>query len=51
VNGDDDASANDPRDPDPHAAQELDPASGASDDPRVDPTPDRRQTDSGPAKP
>jgi len=35
---------NDPR-LDPAASEEVDPHSGASDDPRVDPTPDRRQSD------
>ena len=35
----------DPREQDTHAAQILDPESGASDDPRVDPTPDKRQSD------
>ncbi len=37
----------DPRD-DPRTSQSSDPTAGASDDPRVDPTPDRRQTDDGP---
>ena len=35
----------DPRERDPRHAQPSDPQSGTSDDPRVDPTPDRRQTD------
>jgi len=35
----------DPRDPDVRDAEDLDPHSGVSDDPRVDPTPDRRQSD------
>ncbi len=35
----------DPRDQDTHAAQTMDPESGVSDDPRVDPTPDNRQSD------
>ncbi len=37
----------DPREKDPREAQTVDPESGASDDPRVDPTPQRRQKDSG----
>ena len=40
----------DERDPrehgnDPAASQEVDPQSGSSDDPRVDPTPDTRQSE------
>ncbi|GAC1397629.1 MAG: hypothetical protein NVS2B8_21440 [Vulcanimicrobiaceae bacterium] len=35
----------DPREPDVRDADDLDPHSGASDDPRVDPTPDGRQSD------
>ena len=35
----------DPREQDTHAAQSLDPEAGISDDPRVDPTPDKRQSD------
>ena len=35
----------DPREHDEHAAQILDPEAGQSDDPRVDPTPDKRQSD------
>lgn len=35
----------DPREQDTHAAQILDPEMGQSDDPRVDPTPDKRQSD------
>jgi hypothetical protein len=35
----------DPRDQDAHASQTMDPESGVSDDPRVDPTPDKRQSD------
>ena len=38
-------STPDPRENDTHASQILDPESGQSDDPRIDPTPDRRQTD------
>lgn len=34
----------DPRETSPHAAQDTDPKSGVSDDPRVDPTPDNRQS-------
>jgi len=48
MNGEDDAAAPEPADPrerDPHASQQEDPLSGVSDDPRVDPTPDRRQSD------
>lgn len=39
------ARPDDPRDPDPGASEAVDPHSGRSDDPRVDPTPDRRQSD------
>ncbi len=35
----------DPREQDAHAAQILDPEAGQSDDPRVDSTPDKRQSD------
>jgi len=37
-------TSSDPREKDPRAAQTIDPQSGASDDPRVDPTPERRQS-------
>ena len=39
----------DPRTLDPREAELLDPEAGASDDPRVDPTPDKRQSDTGTA--
>ncbi|MBD5634920.1 MAG: hypothetical protein IAI49_10615 [Candidatus Eremiobacteraeota bacterium] len=39
------ASKPDPRDPDPRDAQDADPLAGMSDDPRGDPTPDLRQSD------
>jgi hypothetical protein len=38
-------STADPRSDDVRDAERFDPASGASDDPRVDPTPDKRQSD------
>ncbi|MBC5801330.1 MAG: hypothetical protein GIX03_02965 [Candidatus Eremiobacteraeota bacterium] len=43
MNGDDDSP--DPRERGPLPSQDVDPAAGTSDDPRVDPTPDRRHTD------
>jgi hypothetical protein len=40
-----DRPASDPRNAPPGVAENHDPHSGVSDDPRVDPTPDRRHTE------